>query len=126
MLKGDSPLVLTLIVITSLLSPIITPLVFFFLTKGIVQIELFEMFVRIFLIVVLPFILANIARKISLLNGKNADFYSMLVFLPTTFIVGGIFFSSGILENVKLLLVISVFLVLSFIVSFLLLFAMGK
>jgi len=91
-LKGDSSLVLTLLAITSLVSPLITPLVFLLLTKSLIEIGFLMMSVRILLIVVLPFILANLARKINLFDGKNADFYSILLFFPIAFIVTGVFF----------------------------------
>jgi len=126
--KGNTSLVLTLLLITSLISPIVTPLIFYLLTKNIVTIDFFSIFVKMTLIVVLPFLLANLTKKLKFsgMIKENSDSYSTLPFIAANFIAGGIIYNSGIIQNPISLIKIVLFLITSFILSFIIIYLISK
>ena len=126
--KGNTNFVLSIVLISSIISPIATPLVFYLLTKNIVRVDFLAIFLKIMLIVVLPLILSNFAKKLSMFNHvkENSDSYASISFVLFSFIAAGIIFNSEILRNYNLLFSIIIFLTAIFVLLFLAIFLISK
>tara|TARA_Y100000294_G_C8534937_1_gene328623 strand:- start:344 stop:1231 length:888 start_codon:yes stop_codon:yes gene_type:complete len=124
LLRGDTTFVLTMLVMTSLLSPILVPLIFFLLTRSIINVSYSAMFLKLVLIVVIPSIFASLT-KIKAIQ-ENSNSLASLIFIIVNFIAAGILFNSGILQDYNSLLRIFGFLFVFFVLAFMIVYSIFK
>ncbi len=128
LLKGNTPFVLSSLLITSLLSPFVTPSVFYLLTRNIVKFDFFQIFIKMILIVVVPFILSNFTKRSAIYNyvEKYANSYAALSFIIVNFIAAGIIYNSGLLSDINSFTMIALLLIALFLLLFIIIFSIFK
>ena len=125
--RGDSSFTLSALITTSLLSPLATPLAFYLLTKNIIEFSFLELFLKIILIVIVPFLLAVLTQKTPFYSQlkKDSDFFASFLYIMINFAAAGVIYNSGILQSNSLLALI-IFLIGAFFSSFFLVYYVAK
>ena len=118
--KGDIPFSMAGVVVSSLLSPIITPTVFFLLTREIITIDFFSLLFRVFLMMTVPYLLSLATQRFRVHGfiNKYASSTSTVLFAFSTFIIAGATVKAGLFGDYSMIALISVLLFGFFMISF--------
>ncbi|MCP3685908.1 MAG: hypothetical protein GY861_24945 [bacterium] len=99
--KADKELALVIVTITSLLCPITVPLIIYFLTGVETDFDVFGMFIKLCIIIFIPFALSILFRKIGKgIIKKTEEYYSPVSVLLIVLIISGALADANVLSFV--------------------------